>query len=66
MLTQDDLNQIKKIVEPLGKDIKDVKKRVKRIEKTTDVMIKVFDREDVKLHKRVTKIEEHLGFTSKN
>lgn len=73
MLTQDDLNEIKKIVDPLSrdisdvkKDLKDVKKRVRKIEKTTDVVIKVFDKEDVRLHKRITKLEEHLESTSKN
>ena len=50
----------------IGKDIKEVKKRVKKIEKTTDIIIDAFDKADVKLQKRVTKIEEHLGLAPKN
>lgn len=41
-------------------DIKDVKKRVKKTEKTVDVMIGMFDKEIVGTQKRVTKIETHL------
>lgn len=49
-----DLGEVKK-------DLKSVKTRVKRIEKTVDVMAKLFDKADVRLHKRVTRIETHLG-----
>lgn len=69
MLTRDDLAEIGSIVksqiqtelEPIKKDLGDIKKRVRKIEKTTDVMVKSFDEEDVRLHKRVSKIEQHLG-----
>lgn len=67
MLTTDDLEQIKKILDdrigPLTKDLKDVKKRVRKIEKTTDVMIKFFNKEDLMLQKRV---EKQVGISSSN
>lgn len=56
------LDSVQKDVSGLKKDLSDVKKRVKKIEKTTDIMVKFFGEEDVKFHKRVTKIEQHLGF----
>lgn len=70
MLTKDDLqqigtvvqNQIQKELEPIKKDLSEVKKKVTRIEKTVNIMVKAFDEEEVRLHKRVTKIEQHLGF----
>lgn len=69
MLTKDDLKEIGRVVksqiqtelEPIKKDLTDVKKGVRKIEKTTDVMIDMFDVADVKLQKRVTRIEEHLN-----
>lgn len=45
----------------IDKDIKDVKKRVRKTEKTVDVMIDLFDKEIVKTQKRVTRIEDHLS-----
>ncbi|EKD86641.1 MAG: hypothetical protein ACD_37C00206G0001 [uncultured bacterium] len=44
----------------IGKDMKDVKKRVIKTEKTVDIMIDLFDKEIVKTQKRVTRIEDHL------
>ena len=68
-LTKNDLLQIRTVVkgeiEPLAKDLTDVKKRVKKIEKNVDVMARLFGAEDVRLAKRVSKIEEHLNL-SKN
>ncbi len=70
MLTNSDLKEIKNIVyntvEPLSKDIKDVKKRVRKIEKTVDIAIKMFNEDDVKLARRVKKIEGHLNLSSGN
>lgn len=71
MLYSSDLTQIKKLlvaeIDPLKKDlgslktdIKDVKKRVRKTEKTVDIMIDLFDKEIVGTQKRVTRIEEHL------
>lgn len=61
MLTNNDLKQIKNLIDPLSLDIKDVKKRVKKIEKTVDVMIDQFDGEIVRTQKRVGVIEDHLN-----
>lgn len=60
MLTNNDLVQIKSLLIPLEKDVKDIKKRVRKTEKTVDVMIDQLDKEIVGTQKRVTKIEEHL------
>ncbi len=46
---------------PVKKDLTDIKKRVKRIEKTVDVMNDQFDREIVRTQKRVDGIEENLN-----
>lgn len=59
MLTKDDLNQIKKIVEPIKNDVAQTRKDVK-------VLIAYFDREYVELRKRIDRIEEHLGLSPKN
>ncbi|MEK7159883.1 MAG: hypothetical protein AAB702_00165 [Patescibacteria group bacterium] len=69
MLTNNDLQQIGEVIDerlgkrlnPIEKDIKDVKKRVKKIEKTVDVMIDQFDGEIVRTQKRVSRIENHLN-----
>lgn len=61
MLTTDDLDQIKNLLTPLEKDIKDIKKRVKKTEKTVDVVIDLFDKDIVTVRKRVDKIEDHLN-----
>lgn len=76
MLTNDDLEKIKGIVTaqvgplaqigPLVNDIKDIKSDLKRIDKTLKTAIDVFDRRDIKMDKRVNKIENHLGMSSKN
>lgn len=45
-----------------GKIIKDVKKKVNRIDKTVSIIAKNYDEGDVNLGSRVKKIEHHLGF----
>jgi hypothetical protein len=65
MLTKDDLQAIEKIVEAkvnntIKKELKPVNKSLKRIEKNLDGFAKMFNREDMQLQKRVTRIEEHL------
>ncbi len=59
MLTKNDLDQIKKVLEPIKKDVAQTRKDVK-------VLIAYFDREYVDLRKRIEAIEEHLGLTTKN
>lgn len=68
MLTKTDLQLIGSVVDekldiklaPIKKDLTDVKKRVRKIEKTVDLITKNYDEGDTKLSRRVTKIEEHL------
>ena len=59
---QRNLTVVQKSLGEVSKDLSIVHKRVRKIEETTDIMVKVFDEADVKLHQRVTKIEKHLGF----
>lgn len=59
MLTKDDLYQIKKIIEPIKKDVIQTRKDVK-------VLISYFDREYLELRKRIDRIEEHLGLSTRN
>jgi len=80
MLTKDDLNQIKQIVEPIGRDVltlkndfsalkndvSTLKKDTSQIRTDVKVLISYFDSEYVELRKRVEKIEEHLDLNSKN
>lgn len=59
MLTNDDVQIIKKIIDPIKKDVATSRKDIK-------VLISYFDREYVELRKRIEKIEDHLGVNSKN
>ncbi len=65
MLTKKDLEQIGDVIEaklePVKKGVFEVKKRVRKIEKTTDVVAKMFNEDDMKLSRRITRIEDHLG-----
>lgn len=73
MLTKSDLTQIKDVVEnvvderleaelePVKKDLKYLKKKINRIDKTVSVIVKNYDEGDVKLDRRVTRIEKHLN-----
>lgn len=68
MLTKNDLSQIQKVVKtelvPVKKDIKTLKSDVKQIKTTMGTILDVLDREDVAIHKRVKRIEEHVGISS--
>ena len=78
MLTKSDLSQIRGAVrdevdsvvenrlEPIKKDMKSLKEDVRYIKKTADLIGKNYDRGDVELGKRVSKIEDHLGFPDNN
>lgn len=61
-----DLREVKKDVTDIQRDLKEVRGRVKKIDKNVDVAIEMFNEDDVKLEKRVVKIEHHLGLPSKN
>ncbi|MBI4096691.1 MAG: hypothetical protein HY425_03155 [Candidatus Levybacteria bacterium] len=76
MLTKSDLSQMGKLIRdettpiiqqelaPVKQDIASLKKDMKYIKKTVDVMIDLFDRQDIRLSKRVDKTEAHLGLTT--
>ncbi len=68
MLTKIDLNQIRNVIgeelEPIKKDLKYLRKKVNRIDKTVSLTVKNYDEGDVKLERRVGKIEEHIGLTA--
>lgn len=59
-----DVSSLKQDVGVLKRDVGSLKKDMKHVKKTVDVMIDLFDRQDIKLHKRVVRIEEHLGLTN--
>jgi len=71
MLTKDDLISIGQVIdqrfdkrlEPLSKEIKDIKSDLRKVQKDVRVMLAVLDRADVELYKRVERIEEHLGLS---
>ena len=50
----------------VDKNVKENKKNIGKLQKTLDVAIKMFNEDDVKLEKRVRKIETHLRLPSKN
>lgn len=68
MLTKSDLDQIRIVVqeevEPIKKDIKILKKSDEKIKKDLRTVIDYFDRDSVVLHKKVERIEKHLGMSS--
>lgn len=61
MLTKSDLQQIGSVVdEKLDSKLKPIKKDLKYLKKTADVIVKNYDEGDVLLGRRVKKIEDHL------
>lgn len=76
-LTKDDLQQIGTIIdeslevkleeklesklEPIKKDLKHLKTKVNKIDKTVSLIAKNYDEGDVKLDRRLTKLEKHLN-----
>ena len=69
MLTKTDLSQIGKVIderldeklEPVKKDLTSLKKDVKYLKKTVDIIVANYDEADVKLERRVKRIEHHLA-----
>jgi hypothetical protein len=68
MLTNDDLQQIGKLLEPLNtrlsgveKNLATVKSDVKKVKKDVSVLIRSTNRDDMHVMKRVERIEHHLG-----
>ena len=67
MQVQNDINELddrmKNVeirVDVVGKGVEDIKKRVKKIEKDVNLIGRLFDEGDVKLERRVKRIEQHL------
>ena len=56
-----DMGTLKQDVGNLQKDMKYLKKKVNRIDRTVNLVVKNYDETDVKLEKRVRKIESHIG-----
>jgi len=77
MLTKSDLHQIRGVVreevdtvveqkleqklEPIKKDLQYLKKKVNRIDKTLSLTVRNYDEGDVRLERRIRKIEAHVG-----
>ena len=49
--------------EKLEKKLKPIKKDLRYLKKTVDIIAKNYDEEDVRLDRRVRKIEAHIGLT---
>jgi len=69
MLTKSDLNQIRVVVNEevdavVEKKLKPIKKDLRYLKKTVDLTVKNYDEGDIKLDRRVRKIEAHIGLTS--
>ena len=56
-----DLSDVKTDLSGVKTELQDVKQSVKKIEKNVETMLGFLDEQDVKLHKRVSKIEKHLN-----
>ena len=60
-----DLNQIGQVIdEKLDYKLKPIKKDLRYLRKTVDLIVRDYDEADVKLERRVRKIEHHVGLTS--
>jgi len=60
-----ELSQIGQVIdEKLDKKLKPIKKDLQYLKKTANLIIKNYDEEDIKLARRVRKIEEHIGLTA--
>jgi len=61
MQVQHDISQLGDKVKDIEIDLKDIKKRVRKTEKTVDIMIDMFDKDIIAVGKRVEKVEQHLS-----
>ncbi|MBI2196962.1 MAG: hypothetical protein HYY87_03215 [Candidatus Levybacteria bacterium] len=66
MLTKSDVNQIRGVVREEVENVvtnrlKPVKKDLRHLKKTVDIIAKNYDEGDVKLNRRVKRIEHHLS-----
>ncbi len=69
MLTKNDLSQISGLLdsrldiklEPIKKDIKDIKRDVSKLKRNQDTMLDLLDKEQMQQRKRIIRLEEHTG-----
>lgn len=66
MLTKSDITQIREVIQgeietAFDRELKPIKKDLRCLKKTLNIVIKNYDEGDVKLGRRVTRIEKHLG-----
>lgn len=62
IIVEEKLNsKLKLELEPIKKDLTSLKKDVKYLKKTVDIVVASYDEADVKLQRRVSKIERHLA-----
>lgn len=60
------LEPVKKDLTSLKKDVTYLKKKVNRIDKTASLVVKNYDEADVKLQRRVIRIEHRLALPEEN
>ncbi len=60
------LGHVEQRFDPIEKGIKYLKKKVNRMNKTLDLVVKNYDEGDVKLERRVSRIEHHLALPHEN
>lgn len=71
MLTKSDLNQIRGVVREevdivVDNKLKPIKKDLKYLKKTVNIIAKNYDEGDVRLERKVRRIEQHLHLPNEN
>ncbi len=61
LATKDDISSLEAKLKPITKDIQYLRKKTNRIDKTVSLVAKNYDEGDVRLERRVRKIEQHLS-----
>lgn len=62
VIVEEKLNsKLKLELEPIKKDLKYLKKKVNKIDKTVNLIVTNYDEADVKLERRVKKIEQRIA-----
>lgn len=57
------LGTIEHRLDPIEKDLKYLKKKVNKMNKTLNIVAKNYDEGDIKLEKRIKRIERHMDIT---
>lgn len=59
-----DLSEIGQVIdEKLDSKLRPIKRNLRYLKKTVDIIVKNYDEADVKLQRRVRRIEDHIGLT---